>query len=535
MTAMKPLDWTIVIAFLVANLVLGAVLGRRVSSARDYVLGSGATPWWAIGMSVAATYISALSFLGAPAWAYSDGLSALAIHINYPLVIFAVITLFLPFFYNSGVSSIYEYQERRFGAASRSVMSSIFLLTQALTTGAILYATALVLQFVSGVGILPSILLITVVALIYTALGGMLAVIWTDVFQAVVLLTGALVIGAVLLSNLPGPLTEVLAGLKAEGRLNVAVTDLDITRSTTIWSGVLAMTLFHMTVYGANQMMVQRTLGATTIGGAKKAYLLMGFVAVPIYCLFFFVGVLCYAFYRGQEFANPNEIILNFASQAGIPGLVGILTAAVLAASMSTLSSALNSLATVSVVDFWQRYLRPDISDAGSLRLTRWFTVGWAIVIVLPALLYAGSQGSILETLSKVGSFFVGAKLGMYALGFFSKHTTEKGLLVGVAAGFAALWFVATSTRVAWPWYCAIGGGINMLVGWLASLFLTGRQAEWHPLTVPGQRRLFAREGMPTEVEGWSRLPGTIDRVSWSLPLYFVLLLLALKSLEWLS
>jgi SSS family solute:Na+ symporter len=511
------------------------VLGRRVTSARDYILGSAATPWWAIGISVAATYISALSFLGAPAWAYSDGLSALAIHINYPLVIFAVITLFLPFFYNSGVASIYEYQERRFGAASRSVMSSIFLLTQALTTGAILYATALVLQFVSGVGILPAILLITIVALIYTALGGMLAVIWTDVFQAVVLLTGALVIGAVLLSNLPAPLTEVLAGLKAQGRLNVAVTDLDITRSTTIWSGVLAMTLFHMTVYGANQMMVQRTLGATTIGGAKKAYLLMGFVAVPIYCLFFFVGVLCYAFYRGQEFANPNEIILNFASQAGIPGLVGILTAAVLAASMSTLSSALNSLATVSVVDFWQRYLRPDISDAGALRLTRWFTVGWAIVIVLPALLYAGSQGSILETLSKVGSFFVGAKLGMYALGFFSKHTTEKGLLVGVAAGFAALWFVATSTRVAWPWYCAIGGGINMLVGWLASLFLTGRQAEWHPLTVPGQRRLFAREGMPTEVEGWSRLPGTIDRVSWSLPLYFVLLLLALKSLEWLS
>jgi SSS family solute:Na+ symporter len=414
-------------------------------------------------------------------------------------------------------------------------MSSIFLLTQALTTGAILYATALVLQFVSGIGVLPAILLITMIALIYTAMGGMLAVIWTDVFQAAVLLTGALVMGAVLLSNLPAPLTEVLAGLKAQGRLNVAVTDLDITRPTTIWSGVLAMTLFHMTVYGANQMMVQRTLGARTLGGAKKAYLLMGFLAVPIYCLFFFVGVLCYAFYRGREFANPNEIILDFASQAGIPGLVGILSAAVLAASMSTLSSAFNSLATVSVVDFWQRYVRPDISDDGALRLTRWFTVCWAIVIILPALLYAGSQGSILETLSKVGSFFVGAKLGMYALGFFSKHTTEKGLLVGVAAGFAALWFVATYTKVAWPWYCAIGGGINMLVGWLASLVLTGRQAEWHPLTVPGQRRLFAREGIPTEEEGWSRLPGKIDRVSWSLPLYFALLLLALKSLEWAS
>jgi SSS family solute:Na+ symporter len=530
---MGLLDWTIVIAFLVANLVLGAVLGRRVTSARDYHLGPSSTPWWAIGISVIATYVSALSFLGAPAWAYSDGLSALAIHLNYPLVIFAVITLFLPFFYNSGVASIYEYQERRFGAASRSVMSLIFLVTQALGTAAILYATALVLGFVSGVAILPAIMMITVVALIYTALGGMLAVIWTDVFQALVLFFGAIVIAGMLLANMPAPLGEVLAGLKAQGRLNAAVTDLDITRPTTIWSGVFAMTLFHVTVYGANQMMVQRTLGAKTIGAAKKSYLLMGYAAIPIYFLFFFVGVLCYAFYRGQPFDNPNEIILQFAGQAKIPGLVGILCAAVLAASMSTLSSAFNSLATVSVVDFWQRYARPDLSDAAALKMTRWFTVGWALLIIFPALLYANSEGSILETLSKVGSFFVGAKLGMYALGFFSKHTTEKGLLVGVVAGFAALWYVATFTDIAWPWYCAIGGGVNMLVGWLASLAITGRQAEWHPLTLAGQRREFAGHGLHKDEHGWSRMPGKIDRASWWLLLYFAGWILALKVLEW--
>jgi SSS family solute:Na+ symporter len=531
--AMGPLDWSIVIAFLVSNLVLGAILGRRISTAREYYLGTSTTPWWAIGVSVAATYVSALSFLGAPAWAYSDGLSALAIHLNYPLVIFAVITLFLPFFYNSGVASIYEYQERRFGPSARIVMSAIFLMTQALTTGAILYATALVLQFVTGIGILPAILLITIVALIYTALGGMLAVIWTDVFQGFVLLIGAVVIAAVLLANMPAPLGEVLAALKAQGRLNVAITDLDITRPTTIWSGVLAMTLFHITVYGANQMMVQRTLGAGTIGSAKKSYLLMAYAAVPIYFLFFFVGVLCYAFYQGRTFENPNEIILSFATQTGIPGLVGILTAAVLAASMSTLSSAFNSLATVSTVDFWQRFVRRDLDDPAALRATRWFTLGWAVLIILPAMLYAGSEGSILETLSKVGSFFVGAKLGMYALGFFSKHTTQKGLLVGVAAGFAALWYVANYTSIAWPWYCAIGGGVNMIVGWLASLVLTGRQQSWHPLTVIGQRREFGRCGETTDVNGWSRVPGHIDRASWWLPVYFLAWILALKALEW--
>jgi SSS family solute:Na+ symporter len=293
------------------------------------------------------------------------------------------------------------------------------------------------------------------------------------------------------------------------------------------------MTLFHVTVYGANQMMVQRTLGAKTIGAAKKSYLMMGFMAVPIYVLFFFVGVLCFAFYRGQPFDNPNEIILIFAGQAGIPGLVGILTAAVLAASMSTLSSAFNSLATVSTVDFWQRFVRRDLDDAAALRTTRWFTILWAVLIVFPALLYASSEGSILETLSKIGSFFVGAKLGMYALGFFSKHTSEKGLLVGVVAGFAVVWYVASYTTIAWPWYCAIGGGVNMVVGWLASLLLTGRQAAWHPLTIAGQRREFAKDGNATDADGWSRIPGRIDRVSWWLPAYFLAWILALKSLEW--
>jgi SSS family solute:Na+ symporter len=319
MTAMKTLDWTIVIAFLVANLVLGAVLGRRVSSAREYISAArarrGGRSGFGGGHLCERPVVPRSAGLGLFGRAVGAGdppqlpAGDLRRHHSVPA-----------FFYNSGVASIYEYQERRFGPASRSVMSSIFLLTQALTTGAILYATGVGARFRVGHRHSP----LDPAdhgrrADLYGA-GRMLAVIWTDVFQAVVLFTGALVIGGVLLANLPAPLTEVLAGLKAQGRLNVAVTDLDITRSTTIWSGVIAMTLFHMTVYGANQMMVQRTLGARTIGGAKKAYLLMGFAAVPIYCLFFFVGVLCFAFYRGRTFENPNEIILNFAARQAFRG-----------------------------------------------------------------------------------------------------------------------------------------------------------------------------------------------------------------------
>ncbi len=525
------LNWAIVLIFLVANLVIGWALSRRISSAREFHVGSGDTPWWAVGLSVMATYVSALSFLGAPAWAYTDGMAALAIHLNYPLVIVLVITFFLPFFYLSGVASIYDYQERRFGHRSRAVISLIFLITQALSTAAILYATALVLRYMTGLEIWQSIIIITLLALAYTAMGGMLAVIWTDVFQAVVLLGGALVILWALLAAAPAPVVETLSALKAAGRLSAIDTSLDFTSATTIWAGMLAMTVFHVTVYGGNQMMVQRTLGARSIGAAKKSYVLMGFAAFPIYFLFFFIGVLAWGHYGGRTFDNPNEIILRFAAESEIPALLGILAAAVLAASMSTLSSAFNSMATATTVDFWQRYWRPDATDAQQLSTTRWLTMVWALIVIMPAIAYTRSEGSILEVLSRIGSFFVGAKLAMFVLGFFSKHTSERGLLIGVMIGFAAIWFVATRTDIAWPWFAVIGAAVNIGVGVGASLLLDGRQASWPRWSVPG---LLAERGSDIAVEpgGWQSLPGRLDRASRPLLVWLVITVVLLVVME---
>lgn len=530
----ETLDWTIVIAFLIGNLVLGYFLSRKVTTAKEFNLGSGNTPWWAIGLSVIATYISALSFLGAPAWAYKDGLAALAIHLNYPIVIILVTGFFLPFFYMSGVASIYEYQERRFGQLSRAVMSIIFLVTQGLSTGAILFATALVLKFITGMSIPMAVVIVTIMALIYTTMGGMLAVIWTDVFQAAVLFGGAIVILVALFVSMPTPVGEVLSNLKELGRLSAIDFTPDPTVATTIYSGLFGMTLFHITVYGANQMMVQRTLGAKNIGDAKKSYLLMGYAAFPIYFLFFFIGVLAYGYYDGKPFDQPNEIILQFAAESGVPGLLGILAAAVLAASMSTLSSAFNSMATASVVDFYQRYYKKDGDDAHYLRATRIATVVWAIIIIGPAILYDQSNGSILEVLSKIGSYFVGAKLGMYGLGFFSKHTTERGLMAGVVAGFAIIGYVANYTDIAWPWFCLIGGVATVIVGWTTSRILDGKQAEWSPYSVPGQQARFAAEGRPLKDGNWNTMPGAIDKQSLWLVLYLFATLIGLALFEYL-
>ena len=174
---------------------------------------------------------------------------------------------------------------------------------------------------------------------------------------------------------------------------------------------------------------------------------MMGFAAFFIYFLFMFLGVLFYAYYGGREFDNGNTIILEFAAGYGLPGMMGIIAAAVIAASMSSLDSSLNSMSTVTTVDFYERFYRKSESPEHYLKVSRALTVFWAAAIVLPALLYARSEGSILQTLSQVGSYFVGAKLSMYGLGFFSKHATERGVLIGVAVGFLVIWLVATQTR----------------------------------------------------------------------------------------
>jgi solute:Na+ symporter, SSS family len=535
MTNFGLLNWSIVIAYLIINLVLGWAMSRRIKTSEDYSLGDRTSPWWALGISVVATYVSALTFLGGPAWAYGDGMAALAIHVNYPLVVFFVVVFFLPFFFNSGVASIYEYLERRFGRKSRSMMSLLFLVTTSITTATILTATAIVVTYVTGIDARVAIVALAAVVLVYTLMGGMNAVIWTDVLQGVILFVGAGIVLAYVV-GLVSPISGALEFLDANGKLNPINTALDFSIAPTIWAGVFAMTLFHITVYGANQMMVQRALAAKNIGDAKKSYLLMGYAGFFIYFMFFFLGALLFAYYKGKPFENPNEIILIFANSLAIPGLMGIVAAAVMSASMSSLSSAFNSLATVTVTDFYEPFMRQGASDRHYLNVSRIVTVAWTVCIIPIAFAFISSKGSILETLTEVGSYFVGAKLAMFGLGFFSKHTTEKGLLVGVAAGFVAIFVLKlgipftdwTPPAIAWPWFVVIGGGVNIVVSLAASIATTGFQSEWHEQSVPGQRARFLRDNVPQKDGKWYVMPGGVEGPTWGLLALFAAVILFL-------
>ena len=320
------------------------------------------------------------------------------------------------------------------------------------------------------------------------------------------------------------PVMESLAQLKEQGKLDPLNFDFDFTATTTVWSGIIAMSLYHTTVYGTNQMMVQRTLAAKNIGDAKKSYLLMGFAAFFIYLFFIVLGVLFYNYYQGRTFENENSIILHFAAEYDMPGLMGIIAAAVMAASMSSLDSAFNSLSTISTIDFYKKYLRKNEKNSHYLKVTRLFTLFWAILIIFPAIMYhIYSSGSILEVLSKVGSYFVGAQLGMFALGFFFKQATENGLLVGTFASFVVVAAVALSTDVAWPWYCLIGATVNIVATLVASRAIDGKQTELSEYTVEGQKLKFAREGLDEKENGWYRVSGKVARINYWLFAFFIL------------
>jgi SSS family solute:Na+ symporter len=545
MTSFGVLNWAIVILYAGSNLLLGWWMSRRVRTASDYHIGDRSSPWWAIGISIVATYVSALSFLGAPAWAYGSGMAVLAIHINYPLVAFLTIVFFIPFFYSSGVASIYEYLERRFGVKTRTLMGLIFMVSMTLGAGSMLTATAIVLRSTMGLDIETGIIVMTAIVVLYTMLGGMNAVIWTDVLQGIILTIGVIVVIICIVNEIPS-VQGALTYLDTHGKLDAIDTRLDFSIPPTIWAGVIAMTLYHTTVYGANQFMVQRALAAKTMADAKKSYMVIGVAAFILYFMFFFVGAMLYVYYEGKPFKDPNEIILIFAQSLAIPGLMGVLVAAIMSATMSSASSALNSLATISVTDFYERFAVKGADDSHYLLACRVFTLIWGVLLVPVAISFASSTGSILETLTAVGSYLVGAKLAMFGLGFFSKHASERGVLVGVVAGFIALalvgpvgpligpvdelWaaFGLERPKIAWPWFVVIGGVINFVIAWVASIVLDGFQADWHEHSVKGVLLKYEREGRSVLQDGWYVAPGKVDKWVWLLPAYFVLTLLFL-------
>lgn len=474
----------VVALYIAITVFISYLVNKRYSVGGDFSTGGKQFGWFTVGVSILATYISAMTFVGMPGWVYSSGMEAMSIHLNYPIVIFFTVIFFVPVFYKLGLTSIYEYLEHRFGIYARTINSIVFLIVQCISAGVILYAVALILVQVLPISTSEAIIYISIFTACYTYAGGISTVIWTDMLQSAVLVVGSITIVIILLMDINN------AEQLTREQLNIINWDLDFGVDTTLWAGVVAVSFLHLSVYGTNQLIIQRTLATKDEKNAQKSMLLCGYGAFFIYLFFAVMGVLLNVFYQGQSFENSNEVILDFVFNHTNPIVIGLIISALAAAAMSTLDSTYNSMATVVTFDIYKRFVRQKASDDHYEKVARKMSLLSAAMVVIPALL-AVSNESVLKTIASLTSIFVGIRLGSFVLGLFCPKANEKGVIIGSIASVIAV-FSALLIDVAWPWFAPIGTFIFLLFGVLVSRHWGVVTAE-QQLFIHNQKQLFAK------------------------------------------
>ena len=470
-----PVDLGIVIAYLLGITALGVYFRRgqkagakadREAVSRDYFLGGRTAPWWALAFSIVATETSTLTIIGTPAISYAGNLAFLQLVFGYLIGRALIVLMLLPGYFRGEFFTAYALIERRFGEKMRAVAASTFLITRALAEGVRLSAIALVVSVVLGTSERLAVLIVIALTVLYTFEGGMKAVIWTDVAQLLLYLTGSAVTFWLLLHRIPGGWSEVMQVAAAAGhKLHVLDFSFSWTTKYTLWSGLIGGAFLTMASHGTDQTIVQRLLAARSQKDSRSALLTSGVIVLAQFTIFLLIGVLLYVFSQHWPLLARGErldrILPTFLVRDMPTGLAGLLLASILAVAMSNASGSLNSLAASSVLDFAR--LRGRVTDAAKfLRLSRRMTLVWGLVLMGFGLV---RWGPLLETGLTVASLPFGSLLGLFLLGTADRRANAPGALTGMFAGLAAVLAVLLFTKVAFTWYVMIGACVTLGVG----------------------------------------------------------------------
>jgi SSS family solute:Na+ symporter len=374
----------------------------------------------------------------------------------------------IPQYFQGEFYTAYQLLEKRFGARMKSAAAVIFLATRALAEGVRISAIGKVVSVAFGTGERVSILIVAALTILYTFEGGMRAVIWTDVIQFTLYLTGSIAAFFLLLHKIPGGWLEVThASAAAGGKLRVFDFAFSLTQSYTFWSGVLGGTFLTMASHGTDQTLVQRLLAARNERDSKKALLASGVIVFVQFALFLVIGVMLFVYAQHNSLpvpgSDPDRIFPQFIVQDMPVGLTGLVLASIFAIAMSNASGSLNSLASCSIIDLGVQ--RVDM--AHPLRRSRRMTLVWGAVLALLGLIH---WGPVLVAGLTIASITYGAMLGVFLLGTWNRRATENGALVGFVAGLGSLLAAKLFTPLAWTWYVLVGTVITIVIGSLASL-----------------------------------------------------------------
>ncbi len=532
---MRPLDWVVMFGWLVALVSYGLWRGRKSGTVDQYLLAGKSMPWYAMGLSIMATQASAITFISTTAQAYIDGMRFVQFYFGLPLAMIVISAIAVPIFHGSGVYTAYEYLERRFDARTRALVTIIFLLQRGLAAGLSLYAPSVVLSVILGWPDRATVVLMGTLVVIYTTMGGIKAVTWADVQQMAVILLSLFFSLGLAISMLPPDITfsKALDIAGMAGRLNPVTTNFDPNDRYNIWSGLIGGMFLALAYFGTDQSQVQRYLTGKSITESRISLLFNAVAKIPMQFLILFIGAMVFVFFvfekppvlfhpvekakieqseydhafekraaaaragdpqafraaqkefdavrkKAQESVRPgfndtNYIFLGFVTKYMPVGFVGLIIGVIFSAAMSAISGEINSLATVTVIDVYSRYVTRNASDTHYLKASRYATAFWGLWAIGFAS-FGGNFGALIEAVNMIGSLFYGGMLGVFVLAFFFKSCTPVGAFWGVIIGEAAIFWAKFNTSIAFLWYNVIGCVVVIAAGLLISTFTAKQQ-----------------------------------------------------------
>ncbi len=487
-------DWIVLGLYVAAIVAIGVWANRRQTDTEAYFVGNRSVAWWAAGLSIIATSFSAASILGVPGYAYSSDMWYLQYQLGDILAAVIVVVLFIPFFHKvRGLTTAYEYLEARFDLKSRLLGSSLFALTVLLRAGTLLYGAALLFAAVVPTDLVPgltgveeAVVIFGIIAIVYTVMGGISAVIWTDVIQFAIMSLGVLASMAVVVSMTPGGWGTAFADAAAAGKLDILHTE-ELMAGTGLLTAVFGYGLLALSLFGTNQQPVQRYMTVAEPREAQRALLLgvgAGVIGVTLSLL---LGVFLFLFYQHfpdllPDGLTPDQVMPHFVNTEVPPILTGALVAAVFAAAMSSLDSALNSLAAALTVDFLARF-RPETPEATRLRFAKIVVVTAGILGIAIGIYASRTEAPLIDLILSFMGYFAGGLLGLFLLGMLTRRANGHGAFAGAIVGTLVVLMVTENdfglprlydlfgfAPIPFIWSTAVGLAITMVVGYLVSM-----------------------------------------------------------------
>lgn len=465
-------DLAVLLGYLLAMLAFGLWMGRRQKDAADFMVGSRSVPWWLVLASIVATETSTVTFLSIPGFAWKNDLTWIQLPIGFAIGRLAVLGLFLPRYFRGELFTAYQVLHERFGGRTKVVASLLFVVTRTLADGLRLFLSAIVLREVAGLDMELAIVVLGAVTVLYTFLGGMRAVLWTDLVQFVVYVGGAALAFTVLLDRIDGGLDGFLTAADEAGKLRMFDFGFDISAPYQFWAGLIGGAVLSIASHGVDQLMVQRYLCARSQREAATALGLSGIVVIFQFAFFLLIGAALFVHYGDRTFAKADRVFATFIVEELPTPALGIVLGAVFSAAMSTLSSSLNSSATALTNDVWFPLFRPDASDRVKLRTVRAWTVVFGALQVTVGIAGQSMSQTVVDSVLAISGFVTGIVLGVFLLGVLTRRVGEAAALCGMLVGMATVSYVAFGTSVAWPWFALIGSGTTFVTGLLASFVL---------------------------------------------------------------